>query len=95
MLTCSAIDGEGVDEVWAMVLEHRAMLTSNGHLAERRRGQAREWLHELILSGLRDMLRTDARARRLLAALEPAVTDGSMSAFTAARSVLDLFRGDR
>ena len=95
VLTCSALDGEGIEEVWAMVLEHRAMLTSSGHLAERRRGQAREWLHELILSGLRDMLRTDARARRLLAALEPAVTDGSMSAFTAARSVLDLFRSDR
>ena len=95
VLTCSALADEGIEAVWAMVLEHRDLLTSNGHLAQRRRQQAREWLHELILSGLRDLIYSDSRSRDRLVELEAAVTAGATSAFTAARVILDDFRTAR
>ena len=33
VLTCSALHGQGIAEIWQMVLEHRAQLERNGHLA--------------------------------------------------------------
>ncbi len=53
VLTCSALNGEGIAEIWDMVLEHRALAGSTGHLAARRSGQALEWMRELIATGPR------------------------------------------
>lgn len=91
VLTCSALDGNGIADIWTMVLEHRAQVEASGCLAVRRRQQSREWLHELILAGLQQMLRTHGPARECLAAVEASVTAGTTSAFTAARAVLDTF----
>jgi LAO/AO transport system kinase len=47
-LTCSAIEGTGIAEVWQAVLDHRVWLADNQQL-ERRRGEQRvAWLMEAI-----------------------------------------------
>jgi LAO/AO transport system kinase len=92
VLTCSSTTGEGVVPVWEMVLEHRALLKSNGGFLNRRRRQALDWMRELIHLGLEDQFREDARvAARLPRAIED-VRRGHMSSFSAARELLALFR---
>src|SRR5512138_1110125 len=49
VVTCSSLTGEGVPEVWDMVLEHRKLLESNGYLAQHRSRQALEWMNELVM----------------------------------------------
>ena len=44
VLTCSALTGEGVVDVWNVVLEHQRELTASGALASRRSSQALEWM---------------------------------------------------
>lgn len=88
VLTCSAIAGEGIPELWDVVLAHRAHLEANGHLAKRRSQQALAWLRELLSVGLEAAFRADPRVAAALPALEQAVTDGRTTAFAAARELL-------
>ena len=92
VLTASALEGSGIDAAWQMVLEHRALIDANGYLAARRREQAREWLHDLILADLQRLVRTHPTTRHRLAAAEAAVAGGTVSPVSAARAVLDSFR---
>src|SRR5260221_5392394 len=55
VLTCSAQENTGLDEVWERIQRHRAMLESTGELDRRRRGQQVEWtwnlVHDQVLAG--------------------------------------------
>ncbi len=93
VLACSALTGEGIPEVWERVVEHRQVQTANGHLEARRRGQALDWLHELLSDGLRRMLRADPRFAARLPALEAAVAAAKMTPFAAARELLGIVAG--
>jgi len=91
VLTCSGLTGEGVDDVWNAVLEHRAMLKAEGLLEKKRREQSEQWMWRLVDMGLRDAMRRDPRVRDLLGTLRGEVADGSTSPVTAARRLLSAF----
>jgi LAO/AO transport system kinase len=92
VLTCSALNGQGIEETWQMVLQHRALLESNGHLARRRSLQAREWMEELIALGLQDTFRRDPDVAALLPALQAAVDSGRMAPLAASNELLAIFQ---
>jgi LAO/AO transport system kinase len=92
VVAISALTGKGIPELWEIVLKHRAQLDANGYLAERRRQQARSWMHELIFEGLEDLFRLDPTVASLLPALELAVQNGSVAPSVAARRILSIFR---
>jgi LAO/AO transport system kinase len=92
VLTCSALTGEGIREIWALVLEHQSVLARNGFLAQRRGHQALEWLRELVSLGLEDMWRQHPAVAARRPELEGAVRDGRVTAFAAARELLEAFR---
>ena len=59
VLTCSALTGAGLDEVWSAVLEHREHLEAEGSLEVRRARQQQDWMWAMVDAHLHD-----ARARR-------------------------------
>lgn len=91
VLTCSALADEGIGEVWQAVLDHRALLESNGHFAARRHEQALAWMRELIHIGLEDEFRRHHPVRDLWPVLEQRVREGRATSFGAARELLALF----
>lgn len=91
VLTCSALTGEHVADIWELVLEHRALMKSNGHFLERRREQALEWMNELVRDGLVEMFERDPRVAARLPRLREEVRRGHISSFAAARQLLSLF----
>ena len=91
VLTCSSVTREGIDEVWQMVREHRALLEGNGYLAERRKRQALEWMDELTMLGLEEMFQRNGAVAGRLPQLREEVHDGRMTPFAAARELLALF----
>ncbi len=91
VLTCSALTGKGIAEVWEVVLEHQRQLTASGALAARRSSQALDWMRELIASGLDDLLRRDPTVTSRLATLEASVRSGQTTPFAAARQVVGAF----
>jgi LAO/AO transport system kinase len=92
VVTCSAITPAGIGDIWDLVVEHRAHMEANGHLAPRRRAQALAWMRELVGTGLDDLFRADPHVAEALPALEAAVAEGRTTAFAAARQLLALFR---
>lgn len=92
VVTISALTGKGISELWDLVLQHREQLQANGFFAQHRRQQARDWMFELISTGLEDLLRQDPDVAALLPQLELAVQDGTTAPSVAARRILSTFR---
>jgi LAO/AO transport system kinase len=92
VLTCSALENTGLEEIWARVQKHRAVLESTGELDRRRRDQQVDWTWNLVQDQLLARLHEDPRVRALAPALEQQVRDGAVTATTAAERILDAFR---
>ncbi len=90
-VTCSALTGEGIREIWQMVLQHQEQLSGSGHIAARRSQQHLEWMHELVALGLDELLRGDTAVERRLPGLTEAVRQGLVTPFAASRELLSLF----
>jgi LAO/AO transport system kinase len=92
VVTCSALEREGMAGIWQAVLEHRAILESNGSFVRLREEQALEWMREAILLGLEQEIRRDRVVTDHLAAMRTEVRSGRVSPFRGARNVLTAFR---
>ncbi len=90
VLTCSALLGEGVDDVWDAIGEHRA--ATAGERPGRRAEQARDWMWSEVTDSLLDELRSDGRVAGLAEGLEAAVADGTVTPTAAAQRLLARFR---
>jgi LAO/AO transport system kinase len=89
--TCSARDGEGIAEVWELVLKHRGVHESSGELNSRRALQAREWMWSELNDNLIAALQNDQAICEQIPLLEAAVSEGRIPPTIAARQLLDLF----
>ena len=91
VLTCSALSGEGIAEIWQTILEHRRHLEASGAFAERRSRQALDWMQELVMLDLSQEFRKHPAVARRLPELEKAVREGKVSPFAASQELLRLF----
>ncbi|MBE2215027.1 MAG: methylmalonyl Co-A mutase-associated GTPase MeaB [Opitutaceae bacterium] len=89
-LTCSAMTGEGVPAVWAMIEEFRAATTTSGVFETRRRHQAREWMNTLLEEALRRRFLADPRLAEKRLRLEEEVLAGRLGAADAVEALLGL-----
>jgi LAO/AO transport system kinase len=90
--TCSALRGDGIDELWQTVGTLIDEARASGELDARRIDQARAWMWSEVTDTLLDDLRHDAAVRAQIASLEHDVSCGRMSPAAAARRVLSTFR---
>ncbi|HYF55839.1 MAG TPA: methylmalonyl Co-A mutase-associated GTPase MeaB, partial [Salinarimonas sp.] len=56
VLTVSGLTGQGLDELWAKVLDHRARLEAAGELHAKRRAQDLKWMWALVHERLHERL---------------------------------------
>lgn len=94
VLTCSAIEGDGVGEIWQAVTRHRALRLASGALEIRRRGQRLRWMWDLLDDRLIQVLRAHPAVAAALPGTEAAVRAGSLPPTTAARQLIAAFSGD-
>jgi LAO/AO transport system kinase len=86
VLQVSAIEGTGIDEVWATADRTADALRSSGVLDHQRGEQAVQWMWDEIDDALRDHLRSRHEDLR---ALEDEVRHGRLSPASAAKRALD------
>jgi LAO/AO transport system kinase len=91
VLTCSALEGKGLREVWEAIVEHRTKMIESGELDQKRRAQSVKWMWNMIEEGLLASLHHDESVRRELGALESRVAEGEVTATHAARVILDAY----
>jgi LAO/AO transport system kinase len=93
-MAVSSRTGEGVDELWQIVLEHRAALASAAEagepssLEERRREQLGRWMWSMVEERLLEDFRAHPGVSAHLEAVEAAVREGRS---TPARAMRELF----
>lgn len=87
VLTCSAQTGDGLEDVWDAVLDHRASLTETGSLHARRVEQQREWLHTLVRTQLIEALEEPA-LREVVEQVESQLDGEATSALEGSASIL-------
>ncbi len=91
VLTCSALNREGVDAVWDIIERRQQRLKATGQLAERRRRQNLRWMWSLVEEQLRHAVRTHPTVQALRNDLERDVLAGTIPAEAAARRILEAF----
>lgn len=91
VVTCSALQNRGLSELWQHVERYRAEFTRSGALAERRKGQLRRWMWQMVEAELLAALREHPDVKSALPALERDVHDGKLTATLAARRILAAF----
>jgi LAO/AO transport system kinase len=87
VLTCSALTGAGIPEVWDAVAEFRTAVAAE--LPALRAAQSREWMWSEVTDSLLDGLTADAGTAALAQRLEAEVAAGIITPTAAARAVVD------
>ena len=91
VVKCSALKGQGMDQVWDKVQAFRKATTKTGEFDTRRRDQARNWLWQEVSDGLLERLKSAPDLADRLAQLETKVTQRKASPAAAARALLSSF----
>ncbi|MFW5637595.1 MAG: methylmalonyl Co-A mutase-associated GTPase MeaB [Thermodesulfobacteriota bacterium] len=88
VLTCSALETTGIEEIWKTVLKHRQVMTDSGEMAEMRRRQAMEWMWFLVKEGLQDWFYNSPYVKERLPVLKKEVAEGRTAPTIAADQLL-------
>lgn len=91
----SATTGDGLDELWDRLVQHRAALADSGVLGQRRRRQRLRWMWAMVERELADALRSHPTVNASLTEIEAAVGAGQLTPTVAAERLLAAFLGDR
>jgi LAO/AO transport system kinase len=89
--TCSSLQQTNIEGVWEIVSNYLAQTKSNGFFEQKRRRQAIDIMHAFIDDEIRRLLLEKASVNQLLHILENKVRNNQMSAYLAAKKVLQAF----
>jgi LAO/AO transport system kinase len=93
VLTCSARESTGLDQVWDRLEAHRAHLAADGRLTARRREQQVEWAWAMVSDELLARLHAHPAVRSLAPRVEAALRAGGTTAAAAAELLLRALDG--
>lgn len=88
-LSCSAITGEGLDELWQQVRTHRRQMIDTGELVARREDQRLSWMWSMVEQQILASLRDNSDMKTLLKQTETAVREQTLTAPQAANALLE------
>jgi LAO/AO transport system kinase len=91
----SALTGEGLEALWTLVEEHRAILQTSGDLEMLRRAQRERWMWSLVEEELLAAFHRSPGVMTALAARRDDVLAGRLTPTQGAQSLLEAFRRDR
>jgi LAO/AO transport system kinase len=91
VLTCAGLTGEGLDAVWAKLVEHQDRMKASGEFDELRRAQQVRWTWQLVRDSVEHQLRSHPGVRAAVPDLEKAVLSGELTPALAAQQILQTF----
>ncbi len=90
--TCSALTGEGIDKVWALIESHQNMAKQKGFFGQNRARQSEYWMLQTIEEGLKNSFFQDEKVKSMLPELKEKVKAGQISSYKAASELLQVFK---
>jgi len=92
--TASSTTGDGIAEIWDVISEFADAQRESGELAERRKLQARDWVHDLVQESLTNAFARHPEVKKIMTKLETQVMEGRLPATSAALELLKAFGVD-
>jgi LAO/AO transport system kinase len=92
VLLCSALQREGVTEVWATIEAFRAAMQQSGEFVQKRALQNSDWMWTLLMDDLKVTFLRHPKVEALLPQLQESVATGVTTPGAAARRLLEVFR---
>ncbi len=89
VLTCSALEGSGIDTVWSRIIRHREFLGDRG-LREKRAQQQLEFTWALVRDEIEQRLRASDDVREARTRLREQILSGDITAPVAADEILSV-----
>lgn len=88
VMTCSAIEANGIAEIWSAVTSHREKLMTSGEMEKKRKKQSIDWMWSLVDEGLRFRFQKDKGVKKELPEIAENVENGNMTPTSAANRLL-------
>ena len=90
VMTCSALQRQGIEDIWNMISEYADASRANGAFDEIRAEQNLSWMRQLVDELLRDQLAKHPRVREALPTVEADVRSAAQTPLAAAQAILAL-----
>ncbi|MDO5673897.1 MAG: methylmalonyl Co-A mutase-associated GTPase MeaB [bacterium] len=94
VMTCSAVERTGLQEVWDTIINHKKIMTNTGELQQKRREQAMSWMWFLVNEGLEIWFYQHPEVQSLLPELRKKVENGSVAPTRAADDLISILGKD-
>ncbi|AFD08084.1 methylmalonyl Co-A mutase-associated GTPase MeaB [Solitalea canadensis] len=91
VLTTSALNKSGLNEIWKVIGEFEIVTKESGHFYSNRQGQNLRWMHDVISYYLHYSFFNHGSVKEQINYVENQVKIGSVSAIKAAKSMIGLF----
>ncbi|MCG7606920.1 ATPase/protein kinase [Mycolicibacterium sp. (ex Dasyatis americana)] len=89
VLTMSALEGQGLAQLWDTVLKHREVLTEAGEFEARRRAQQVDWTWSMVRDTVLDRVMSHPGVRSIRDEVERRVREGEVTPALAAQQIID------
>ncbi len=90
--TCSALTGEGIREVWEMIVEYMNFTKENGFFFDKRQQQEKYRMYESINQRLKNDFYRNDRIKKLQVQMEEMIIENKISAYVAAHKLFDAYK---
>ncbi len=88
VLTCSALEPAGLDEIWEMIGKFQKIMQESGDLEKKRRKQALDWMRFLLDEGLRNWFYNSPEIKGNIGAMIAKIENQTISPTAAAMQLL-------
>lgn len=89
---CSAINGEGIEELWNVIEKFKEHTKSTGVFEERRKSQALEWVYSMVEEQIKKSFYTNPEIIKSIPKIEKEILSGKVLPTAAAEMLLGMFR---
>jgi LAO/AO transport system kinase len=94
VITCSVVDGNGLEEIWKIISERTAERERSGFLRRRRSEQNANWMWSLVDQEIHDMLRQRPAVSAVARSVAAQVRDATLSPVMAAERIISALFAD-
>ncbi|WP_373511393.1 methylmalonyl Co-A mutase-associated GTPase MeaB, partial [Persicitalea sp.] len=94
VVTCSALENQGIQELWEIVIQYQTTTQANGFFKKNRQNQNVDWLRNYLHQQLEERFRNHAGISQKWDDTEQAVRDGTELPMQAAQRLLHIFFND-
>ena len=92
VLTCSALKGDGIAEIWSVIAKHQDFMQKKGFFEQKRQEQNLNWMHETIREYLENSFYQNEKVNQQLDFISNQVKNGKIQAIKGALTLLDVYK---